>query len=70
MLVSERLTSIPLETTVSTMVSTSMPGFKERRSNAVPPATAEATSDGSAESVTVRAAALTACQRRSEEEEP
>lgn len=53
------LTRMPLESTLSTMVSTSIPGFRERRSNAVPLARAEATSDGSADRVTVRAAAFT-----------
>lgn len=56
-----RLTRMPLERTRSTIVSTSMPGFRERRSNAVPFATADATRDGSADSVTVLAAAFTVC---------
>lgn len=51
-----------MDSTLSTMVSTSIPGLRERRSNEVPLATAEATSEGSVVRVTVRATAFTVCQ--------
>lgn len=63
-----RLTRMPFERTLSTMVSTSIPGLRERRSNAVPFATADATRDESADRVTVLAAAFTVCRSASKPE--
>lgn len=50
---------MPLDRTLSTIVSTSIPGLRDRRLNAVPFVTAEAASPASAERVNVRAAEFT-----------